>query len=83
MEEKPELEKPSRWIRLYQAGIGVETTVFILGSVLGIATSLLLGFHNLLSVLIMSFGFPKVFWDTVRKLAIQDGLSEEHLDPRS
>lgn len=77
MEEKP--EQPSIWIRLYHAGVGVEFASFFLLGLLGAGISLALGWKNILSMLILSFGLPKVFWSTVRKLAIEDGLQEPEM----
>jgi len=68
--------KESRWIRLYQAGTATEFSFFLLFSLIGGGLALAFGFHNLISMLIMAFGLPRVCWGTVHKLALEDGLQE-------
>jgi hypothetical protein len=71
-------DKQSIWIRIYQSGTWVEVISFVFFSFLGIIIAILMGMNNLFSLLIMSFGFPKVFWGTVHKLALEDGLWEDN-----
>lgn len=73
-------ERSSPWIRLAQAGTGTEILVLVLSTLLGLILSALLGFNNLISLIILSFGLTKVFWNTVRKLAREDAR-ELGLDP--
>jgi hypothetical protein len=48
----------------------------LLFSLIGGGLALAFGFHNLISMLIMAFGLPRVCWGTVHKLALEDGLQE-------
>lgn len=68
-------DKPnSGWIRLAQAGFALEVLVFVSITILSLITASLLHFNNLVSLVILVFGFNKVFWNTVHRLAEEDAL---------